>query len=184
MPACLRAAWAAQLDHAIAVIEAAIKGCRRLAIDGTAVGARLKADPAMATFRRKRSPKPPSGGSVSGSVAAEPRRLSQASISAARTVATPTRTTSSPDDSTAPAATGAGEFASDQQARAHCPSDMVVWVNTRSGVYHFAGTHNYGHTKEGAYMCEADAKAAGDRAAMNAATAVSERAAAAPSSPP
>ena len=40
--------------------------------------------------------------------------------------------------STAPAATGAGEFASDQQARAHCPSDTVVWVNTRSGVYHFA----------------------------------------------
>ena len=43
----------------------------------------------------------------------------------------------------------------------------MVWVNTRSRVYHFEGTHNYGHTKEGAYMCEADAKAAGDRAAMN-----------------
>jgi Aconitase X len=28
-------------------------------------------------------------------------------------------------------------------------------------------THNYGHTKQGAYMCEADAKAAGDRAAKN-----------------
>jgi hypothetical protein len=27
--------------------------------------------------------------------------------------------------------------------------------------------HNYGHTKEGAYICEADAKVAGDRAAMN-----------------
>jgi DNA invertase Pin-like site-specific DNA recombinase len=42
-----------------------------------------------------------------------------------------------------------------------------VWVNTGSGVYHFPGTHNYGHTKQGVYMCEADAKAVGDRAAKN-----------------
>ena len=51
--------------------------------------------------------------------------------------------------------------------RGHCPTDTVVWVNTRSHIYHFPGTHNYGHTKAGAYMCEADARAAGDRAAMN-----------------
>ena len=72
----------------------------------------------------------------------------------------------------APAATSTGEFTSDQQARAHCPSDTVVWVNTRSHVYHFAGTsyhgrNYYGNTKEGAYMCEADARAAGDRAASD-----------------
>ena len=65
------------------------------------------------------------------------------------------------------APTGAGQFATEQQARYRCPSDTVVWVNTKSDVYHFAGTHNYGTTKHGAYMCEADAKAAGDRAAMN-----------------
>ena len=64
-------------------------------------------------------------------------------------------------------ATGAGGFAADAQARAKCPSDTVVWVNTKSGVYHFAGTHNYGTTKQGTYMCEVDAKAAGDRAAEN-----------------
>jgi hypothetical protein len=64
-------------------------------------------------------------------------------------------------------ATGAGEFATDAQARAKCPSDTVVWVNTKSHVYHFAGSHNYGTTKQGAYMCEADAKTAGDRAAEN-----------------
>ena len=65
------------------------------------------------------------------------------------------------------APTGAGQFATEQQAKYRCPSDTVVWVNTKSGVYHFAGAHNYGTTKHGAYMCEADAKAAGDRAAMN-----------------
>ena len=62
---------------------------------------------------------------------------------------------------------GAGEFTSEQQARYRCPSDTVVWVNTKSRIYHFAGTHNYGTTAHGAYMCEADAKAAGDRAALN-----------------
>jgi hypothetical protein len=72
-----------------------------------------------------------------------------------------------PPYSSLPTSISAGEFASDQQARARCPTDTVVWVNTRSRVYHFAGTHNYGHTKEGAYMCEADAKTAGNRAAMN-----------------
>ena len=60
-----------------------------------------------------------------------------------------------------------GGFAAEAQAKVHCPADTVVWVNTKSGVYHFAGTHNYGTTKQGAYMCEADAKAAGDRAAEN-----------------
>ena len=44
---------------------------------------------------------------------------------------------------------------------------MIVWVNNDSRVYHFPGTRYYGHTKEGAFMCEADAKAAGDRAALN-----------------
>jgi hypothetical protein len=43
----------------------------------------------------------------------------------------------------------------------------VVWVNEKSHVYHFAGTSNYGNTKRGAYMCEADAQAAGNRAAKN-----------------
>ena len=64
-------------------------------------------------------------------------------------------------------ATGAGQFATDAQARARCPSDTVVWVNTKSNIYHFAGRRDYGNTKQGAYMCEADAKAAGDRAAKN-----------------
>ncbi len=70
----------------------------------------------------------------------------------------------------APPATAAGspvgayQFASAAQAEGRCPAATVVWVNTTSGVYHFAGTKNYGTTKAGAYMCEGDATAAGDRA--------------------
>jgi hypothetical protein len=64
-----------------------------------------------------------------------------------------------------PAATGAGEFTSEGDAKGHCPSDTVVWVNTKSHKYHYAGHRSYGTTKRGAYMCEADAKGAGDVAA-------------------
>jgi hypothetical protein len=63
------------------------------------------------------------------------------------------------------AATGAGQFAAEAEAKAHCPSDTVVWLNTKSHKYHFAGHKSYGTTKQGAYMCEADAKAAGNAAA-------------------
>ena len=62
---------------------------------------------------------------------------------------------------------GAGEYATEAQAKASCLEDTVVWVNLRSKIYHFAGTHNYGNTKDGAYMCERDTAAQGMRAAKN-----------------
>ena len=73
------------------------------------------------------------------------------------------------------AATGAGQFAAEAEAKAHCPSDTVVWVNTKSHKYHFAGHKSYGTTKQGAYMCEADAKAAGNVAAKGEAAEVIRR---------
>jgi hypothetical protein len=56
-----------------------------------------------------------------------------------------------------------------QQAGGGCTS---VWVNTRSHVYHFDETSShgrdfYGHTRQGIYMCEADARVAGNRAAFD-----------------
>ena len=64
-------------------------------------------------------------------------------------------------------AAGAGQFSTEAEARYRCPTDKVVWVNTKSRIYHYQGTHNYGHTKEGAYMCEKSAMAQGIRAAKN-----------------
>jgi hypothetical protein len=62
---------------------------------------------------------------------------------------------------------GAGQFATEAQAKANCPIDTIVWANLRSKIYHFSGTHNYGNTKDGAYMCERDTAAQGMRAAKN-----------------
>ena len=54
-------------------------------------------------------------------------------------------------------------FPTQQQAQQHCPSDIVVWLNLPSGIYHFQGQRWYGNTKSGAYVCEKEADAAGDR---------------------
>ena len=67
----------------------------------------------------------------------------------------------------APPVTRVGEYTTELQARARCPSDTVVWVNTPTRIYHYAETRYYGHTRRGAYMCEADARAAGYRATRN-----------------
>jgi hypothetical protein len=66
----------------------------------------------------------------------------------------------------APATTpsGANQFSTEAQAKARCPADIVVWANLPSRIYHFAGYRDYGHTKQGAYMCEKDATAQGYRA--------------------
>jgi hypothetical protein len=72
-----------------------------------------------------------------------------------------------PAPTAASAPTGANEFAAEAQAKAHCPSDTVVWANLDSKVYHFSGNKNFGTTKEGAYMCEKDALGQGVRAAKN-----------------
>lgn len=40
----------------------------------------------------------------------------------------------------------------------------TVWVNTRSGVYHCAGTRDYGKTAQGRYLAEVEARQRGYRA--------------------
>ena len=48
-----------------------------------------------------------------------------------------------------------------------CPGDVIVWVNTRSGVYHFPGARYFGSTKQGKFTCEKYALAEGDRPTKN-----------------
>lgn len=82
----------------------------------------------------------------------------------------PNRTTTVPPSSVAPSKPSAmhpDQFSSEADAKAHCPgTGTVVWLNTKSGVYHFANSRDYGRTKQGAYMCRADADKVG-RAAKN-----------------
>ena len=48
-----------------------------------------------------------------------------------------------------------------------CPDRKVVWVNTRSHVYHFEGERYFDRTKEGKFICEHDADKEGDRPIPN-----------------
>lgn len=58
-------------------------------------------------------------------------------------------------------------FQSEQAAQQHCPKDTVVWVNTKTGVYHFKGQRWYAATKSGAFECRTEANTEGDRATHN-----------------
>lgn len=58
-------------------------------------------------------------------------------------------------------------FDTEASAQRHCPSDQVVWLNTKTGIYHEKGMRWYGRTKEGAYVCRKEANIAGYRDTRN-----------------
>ena len=57
------------------------------------------------------------------------------------------------------------KFASEETAHQHCPADMVVWLTLPGNTFVVKGDPRYGTTQRGAYMCERDAIAAGNRGA-------------------
>jgi helix-hairpin-helix protein len=70
------------------------------------------------------------------------------------------------------AASKASEVAKSTQNEARVPpAKGMVWVNTKSGVFHSEGDRWYGKTKEGKFMTETDALKAGYRAAKEGAAA-------------
>lgn len=52
-------------------------------------------------------------------------------------------------------------------AKNHCPNDEVVWLNLPTGIWHKKGSHWYGATKHGAYVCKQEAVSSGDRQSLN-----------------
>ena len=70
-----------------------------------------------------------------------------------------------PTTPTPRASAQARERASDNSRVSSQAEGTNVWVNTKSGVYHCPGTRWYGATKNGEYMTESQARAAGDRPA-------------------
>ena len=53
------------------------------------------------------------------------------------------------------------------KANFFCPGDRIVWLNTRSGVYHLEGERWFGRTWDGKFLCEKAARAEGDRETRN-----------------
>lgn len=79
-------------------------------------------------------------------------------------------------DTAKPAATPAKTSSQSKKTTAPPPSDSdiaaakakgLVWLNLNTKVYHGSGDKEYGKTKNGKFVTEADAKAAGAKQAKN-----------------
>jgi len=67
---------------------------------------------------------------------------------------------------------GVAASAASKSAMPTCAADdPVVWVNTKTKVYHMQGDPYYGNTKSGKYACKSAADAAGEHAPKAAAKA-------------
>jgi hypothetical protein len=64
-----------------------------------------------------------------------------------------------------PASFPTASFATEKEAEQHCQADLAVWLDLPSRTYYYRGQQRYGATKDGAYVCRNEAKAAKMRAA-------------------
>jgi hypothetical protein len=110
---------------------------------------------------------PSTAPTVSGTAKAVGDAASSAATSTKNAATSAATSTKNAIVSTTKKATAAvtGQYATEAEAKAHCPTDTIVWGNPGSKAYHLTGTKFYGKTKKGSYMCMADATSSGYHAA-------------------
>lgn len=94
-----------------------------------------------------------------------PGALMPSTGNAAASAATSTKNAATSATKRAAAPMMVGQFDNEATAKAHCPTDTVVWGNSSSKAYHLTGAKYYGKTKHGSYMCQKDAMTNGFHAA-------------------
>ncbi len=57
-------------------------------------------------------------------------------------------------------------FRYEDQAQRSCPTDKVVWLDFRKGVYYAKGQRRYGQGFDGSFVCRSEAKSSGYRRAL------------------
>ena len=96
--------------------------------------------------------------------ASSPAPSKSAPAASSTTTSAPAATPAASSNSASSAKSGAAPKATPRTEQAAGGGNGLVWVNTKSGVYHKEGDRWYGRTEEGKYMSEADAIKAGYRA--------------------
>jgi hypothetical protein len=57
-------------------------------------------------------------------------------------------------------------FRDEAQAQRHCPSDKVVWLDFRKGVYYAKGQKQYRQGFDGSFVCRSEARDSGYRRSL------------------
>jgi hypothetical protein len=57
-------------------------------------------------------------------------------------------------------------FGSEAQAQRHCPSDVVVWLDFRKGIYYAKRQRYYARGALGSFVCREEARGGGYRRSL------------------